>query len=109
MKQFLFFRTIGQDAFQYTRSKFSPDAITGCSFRGQLIKTSDGWHLECEFYGIMHRPVASGFELPSQTMCWIKREELNRFLKADESLLFQEIWNFTLREKIHQPLNEEAF
>ena len=99
----------GEATVQVYHSELNAGSVTGGGIRGSFVKTSDGWHFECAYYSINYSPVFSGIEFPPQPMCWIKRDDLKSFLSAQDWLFLQELWGFTLSEKLKRPLNSSDF
>lgn len=99
----------GEATVQVYRSELTAGSVTGCGIRGSFLETSDGWHIEGQLYSINYSPVFAGIEFPPQPMCWIKREDLKSFLSAEDWLFLQELWGFSLQEKLKRPFNSSDF
>lgn len=99
----------GEAIVQVYHSELTAGSVTGTGIRGSFLETSDGWHMEGQFYSINYSPVFAGIEFPPQPMCWIKREDLKSFLSAEDWLFLQELWGFALQEKLKRPFNSSDF
>ncbi len=99
----------GEGTVQVYHSELTAASVTGGGIRGSFVETSDGWHIEGQYYSINYSPVFSGIEFPPQPMCWIKREDIKSFLSTEDWLFLQELWGFALQEKLKRPFNSSDF